>query len=98
MEREYDFEVRLTSKEYSALMDIRGLAQGAHFMVMCADRLPDDGWLLKGSHADFDALTSDLWEELDYNMAPKKNRAALRRIIDYITPEEDEEGVWGANQ
>jgi hypothetical protein len=55
MEREYDFEVRLTSKEYSALMDIRGLAEGAHFMVMCADRLPGDGWLLKVSHAGFDA-------------------------------------------
>ena len=42
MDKKYDFELPLSRRDYSALMDIRGLASGAHMMVMCAD-MKDDG-------------------------------------------------------
>lgn len=86
MGQSYDFEVRITSKEYSALMDIRGLHQDAHMMVMKADLQANGDWILQGSHEIFDVLIQNLREDLDEGMAPKKNRPALMRIIKYITP------------
>lgn len=90
MSRDYDFEVRLTRREYSALMDIRGLAHGAHMMVMTADVQEGGDWILRGSHDDFDALLQDLDMEIEECIAPKKNLPALRRIRKYITPKEDD--------
>lgn len=91
MSQKYDFEIKVTRREYSALMDIRGLEPPAHSMVMCA-ALQDNGeWILQGSHDDFDALLRDVNMEIDEQVAPKKNMPSLRRIRDYITPSDDDE-------
>ena len=69
---------------------IRGLASGAHMMVMCADMKDDGTWILQGSDADFDELLNDLNDEIDAGLAPKKNLPALRRIRDSVTPQDDD--------
>ena len=83
----YDFEVRLSRKEHSALMHIRGLEENAHLLRMCAERHENGDSTLQGSHEDFDALLRDLNVEIDVGLAPKKNLPALRRIREYITPD-----------
>ena len=70
-------------------MDIRGLKMSAHDMVMCAQRHDNGGSTLQGSHEAFDALLTNLDEEIDLGLAPKKNLPALRRIREYITPDYD---------
>jgi hypothetical protein len=85
-----DFEVRLTRKEYSALMDIRGCDERAHTMIMCAKLHEDGDWMLQGPHEAFDALLVNLHEEIGLGLAPKKNLPALRRIREYITPDYDD--------
>lgn len=90
MSKEFDFELPLTRREYSALMDIRGLAAGAHMMVMCAVMKDDGSWVLQGSDADFDELLTDVSDEIDAGLAPQKNLPALRRIRDYVTPTDDD--------
>ena len=92
MAGKYDFEVRLSAREYSALMDIRGLEEEAHMMCMCAKSDESSRWTLQGSHTAFDALLRDLDMEIEERMAPTKNLPALRRIRDYITPQEDDRG------
>lgn len=90
MPKAYDFEIRVSRKEYSALMDIRGLQAGAHSMVMCADSQQNGDWILRGSDDDFDELLSDLDEEIGEGLAPKKNVSALQRVREAITPEDDD--------
>ena len=90
MDHNYDFELPLSRRDYSALMDIRGLASGAHMMVMCAVMKDDGTWILQGSDADFDELLNDLNDEIDAGLAPKKNLPALRRIRDSVTPQDDD--------
>ena len=85
----YDFEVRLSRKEYSVLIDIRGLEEIAHQMRMCAKPHENGDCTIQGSHYAFDALLRDLDEEIDMGLAPKKNLPALRRIREYITPDYD---------
>lgn len=94
MANKFDFDVRLTRKEYSALSDIRGLEEASHMMVMTADIQENGERILQGSHDDFDALLRDLNMEIDEGLAPRKNLPALRRIRDFITPEEDNEGSY----
>ena len=91
MAKEYDFELVLSNREYSAIMDIRGMPDGAHTMRMCAS-LHQNGWILRGSHDDYDGLLQVVDEEIEEGLAPKKNMAALRRVRDSITPTEDEDG------
>jgi hypothetical protein len=91
MSDKYDFEVRLTRKEYSALTDIRGLDDGPHSMRMCAEHHENGDATIQGSHDDFDALLRNLDEEIEEGFAPKKNPPALRRIREYITPQEGDD-------
>lgn len=90
MSQKYDFEIRLTRREYLALMDIRGLEPEAHAMVMCASLQKHGDWILQGSHDAFDALLRDLDMEIEEQVAPKKNIPALQRIRESITPDDDE--------
>jgi len=90
MTRTYDFEVSLSQKEYSVLMDIRGLESKAHFLVMTAKLQEGKRYLLQGSHEDFDSLLRDVEMEIDEELAPKKNFPALLRIRKYITPTDED--------
>lgn len=94
MAKKYDFEVHLTRREYSALMDIRGLEPDAHSMVMCASLQDSGGWLLQGSEKAYDALLRDLDMEIEEEIGVKKNLPTLRRIRKYITPEGDDFSGW----
>ena len=90
MTRTYDFEVSLSQKEYSVLMDIRGLESNAHSLVMLAKLQEGKRYLLRGSHEEFDSLLRDLEMEIEVELSPKKNLPALRRIREYITPSDEE--------
>jgi hypothetical protein len=60
-------------------MDILGMPDGAYMMRMCASLLKK-GWILQGSHEDFYALLQTLDEEVEEELAPRKNMPALERI------------------
>ena len=90
MTRTYDFELSLSNKEYSVLMDIRGLESNAHSLVMTAEIQKGSRYFLRGFHEDFDSLLRDVEMEIDEELAPKKNFPALLRIRKYITPTEED--------
>ncbi len=71
--------VLITDKEYGALLYIRGLKEKAHFLVMCADRASNGGYKLLGSSDAFDELTSDLSDEIFYELSPKTRLTQLRK-------------------
>ena len=78
----------LTHKEYSALMDIRGMHQNAHLLVMTASFNSDEkSATITGTTEDFDHLFDDIMQDLEEDLAPKKNRAALTRIVQRLGPE-----------
>lgn len=82
----------ISKSEYSALMDVRGLASGAHLMVMCAKGPNENGhYILKGTSDAFDELTSDLSDEIYYELSPKARIKCLARLYDRLTPAEDDE-------
>ena len=80
-------KIKITKAQYSALNDIRGLQQDAHYMVILAKDLPDGGYVLEGTEETFDHLVTDLYEEVEFEMQPKSKLKHLRSLICEIQPE-----------
>jgi hypothetical protein len=79
----------ITDKEYGALINIRGLKEKAHLMVMSANGSKSGGYTLKGSSEAFDELTSDLDDEIIYELSPKYRCTQLQKLYRRLTPDED---------
>ena len=79
----------ITDKEYSALINIRGLKEKAHLLVMTANESKSGGYTLKGSSQAFDELTSDLDDEISYKMSPPRRLTQLRKLYNRLSPEGD---------
>lgn len=79
----------ITSKEYSALINIRGLKEKAHFLVMGASQTNNGRYTLEGSAEAFDELTSDLSDEIFYDLSPSRRITHLRKLYDRLSPEGD---------
>jgi hypothetical protein len=77
----------VTSKEYDALMDIRGLAQGAHYLVMCAKLQTNGSWILEGSEEEFNQLSSDLSDEIYHRLSPATRLRHLAKLYDRLNPD-----------
>lgn len=84
---EVDMETLTVSKaEYAALDEIRGLDVLAHSMVMCAK--PDnDNWILRGTSSAFEALASDLFDEIYEELSPPSRRKHLRKLYRRLAPD-----------
>ncbi len=78
----------ITAKEYGALVHIRGLKENAHFLVMCAGPT-SGGYKLHGSSEAFGELTSDLSDEIFYELSPKTRLAQLRKLYLRLAPDDD---------
>lgn len=77
----------VTSKEYDALNMIRGLAEDAHYLVMCAKLQKDGSWVLEGSEDAFDQLTSDLSDEIYHHLSPAPRLRHIQKLYDRLNPE-----------
>ena len=64
MATEYDCELIMSNREYSAIMDIRGMPDGAHMRRICAE-IKEDGWIRRGSYDDCDGLLQVVDEEIE---------------------------------
>lgn len=79
----------ITTKEYDALNQIRGLNGKAHFLVMCAHQTANGRYTLQGSCEAFDELTSDLSEEIFYGLSPPSRLSQLQKLYRRLSPEGD---------
>ncbi len=80
----------ITDKEYSALINIRGLKEKAHYLVWCAEEKKNGSYELRGSSDAFDELTSDVGDEISYELSPKYRLKQLEKLYRRLTPDDDE--------
>jgi hypothetical protein len=66
-------------------MNIRGLEQSAHLMVMSAEQ-KNNTWILKGNEDTFDELLTDLYDEVEYKMQPAPKLRKILEVICEISP------------
>ena len=78
----------ITEREYSALMDIRGLQEKAHMMVMTSSRESSGHYILRGSERAFDELAHDLSEEIEFDLSPKSSRRQLAKLYSRLRPDD----------
>jgi len=77
----------VTRKEYAALSHIRGLAQDAHFIVMCAKLQENGTWVLEGTEEAFDQLSSDLSDEIYHRLSPAPQLRSLEKLHSRLSPD-----------
>ena len=82
-------KLSITRAEYDALNEIRGLAEAAHYMVILAKQSSNGRFILEGSSEAFDALTSDLSDEIYHELSPKTRLRHLRKLYDRLSPDND---------
>lgn len=78
--------VWLTPKEYTALMDIRGLPENVHFMVCCSE-MKNGRQALDGDPKTFQDLLGVISEEIAEELCPRRNVSALVNICKKVDPE-----------
>lgn len=77
----------ITRGEYSALEQIYGLESSVHFMVMLARPDENGNFELKGTQSTFDALQTDLAEEIYSELSPKSRLSKLRKLYRRLQPD-----------
>lgn len=80
--------ISITQREYAALIDIRGLQEKAHMMVMTAKREPDGRHVLQGSPKAFSELAHDLSEEIEFELSPRSNLKQLAKLYNRLIPDD----------
>jgi len=78
--------LKLTAREYGALIAIRGMPENVHYMVHTA-RTNDHGYVLKGEGKTLNELLDLLSEELSDAICPRKNVQSLLRICKKVDPD-----------
>lgn len=82
-------QLSITAREYDALEDLRGLKEGAHYLVMTTHKTNDGEYILQGSPKAFDELISDLSDEIFCELSPPRRLAQLRKLYRRISPDGD---------
>ena len=82
-------KLSITGKEYDALQDIRGLEESAHYMVMLAKRDGKGGYILEGRESAFQALQSDLSDEIYHQLSSPARLRQIRKLYDRLAPDCD---------
>ena len=80
--------MHITRREYCALIDIRGLQEKAHMMVMTARVESNGGYVLEGSSQAFSELTHDLSEEIDFKLSPRTSLRQLSKLYNRLCPDD----------
>jgi hypothetical protein len=78
--------IEISSAEYGALLNIHGLSEDAHMMVMCAGPAKTGNYNLEGYPSAFEDLTHDLADEIEYRLSPQKRLKHLERLLDRLAP------------
>ena len=81
-------EVQISSNEYRALIDIRGLQEQAYWMVMTAEHRPRGRYALKGNPQAFEHLANDLAEEVEFDLSSQSNLRHLARLYHRLRPDD----------
>ena len=82
-------KLSITRAEYSALNDIRGLESSAHYMVILARMGTDGRYVLEGPSSAFDALRSDLSDEIYHELSPPTRLKQIRKVYSRLSPDDD---------
>lgn len=77
----------LTKAQYSAVCDLRGLPQGAHFLIMTSTIAPGGGGVLEGSEEDFEALLSHINEDISEGLVKARALRSLVSVCEMINPD-----------
>jgi hypothetical protein len=74
----------ITSREYKAADNIRGLPSEAHTMIMTPYFENESAVILSGSEEGFSELSSTIMEELDYELGKKSDEKHLFSLMSSI--------------
>lgn len=78
----------ISEREYGALIDIGGLQEKAHMMVMTVTRKSNGGYVLKGRPQAFDELAYDLSEEIEGELSSRSNLRQLAKLYNRLRPDD----------
>ncbi len=81
-------KILITKSQYNALVEIRGLQQDAHYMVLAAKKVTR-GYVIEGSSEVFDHLAHDLSDEVHYDLSPQYRLKHLRTLLSRLQPDSD---------
>ena len=81
-------KILITKSQYKALVEIRGLQQDAHYMVIAAQKVTR-GYEIEGSPEVFDHLAHDLSDEIYYDLSPQYRLKHLRTLLSRLRPDSD---------
>lgn len=80
------FQFKISKEEYSALINIKGLPESAHNMVISASA---NSGTLKGTYEAFSELLDTIYEEIDYELSTKKNLRILEKLSSRLASKEN---------
>ena len=81
-------KILITNSQYKALVEIRGLQQDAHYMVLAAKKVTG-GYVIEGSSKVFDHLAHDISDEVHYDLSPQYRLKPLRTLLSRLQPDSD---------
>ena len=91
IENESEYEkLTITSSQYDALNDIRGLDEKAFYLVVGATHDKSGRYILHGKTEAFDALARDVADEIYYELSPKSRLKHLRTVYRRLEPDCDD--------
>jgi hypothetical protein len=79
--------VELNKAEFRVVNDLRGLPQGAHFLVMTSRSTPTGG-ALDGPPKAFAELVAHLWEDIEEDVVPKGKLRTYLALCEKLAPSE----------
>jgi hypothetical protein len=82
-------KLSISRGEYNALDEIRGLEATAYSMVVLAQQDSNGRYILEGAPSAFDALQSDLADEIYHELSPPTRLRQLRKLYDRLSPDND---------
>jgi hypothetical protein len=82
-------KLSITKNEYHALNMIEGLDSRAFHLVVAAKESENGRYLLAGPSEAFNALQSDVSDEIYYELSPKSRLKDLKRFYRRLSPDSD---------
>ena len=82
--------IGITRPQIDALEGIFGLSEKAFHLLMGATKTSSGRWYLEGPSESFDALVSDLSDEIYHEMSPPSQLKHLQKLYDRLSPELDD--------
>jgi len=81
--------VSISKAQLAALNEIYGLSEKAFYLIVTGERkTPSGHYYLEGTTEQFDALASDLSDEIYNELSPKTRLKHLRTLYNKINPDD----------